>query len=71
MFSIGSQGLVPLSSLAFDGSHHPPACLTFFANLSPTISLRINASRTIFSSQKPFLPCGSKVLFLCEPSFLA
>jgi hypothetical protein len=71
MFSVGSQGFKLLSSLAFDGLHHLPVCLTFFADLPPTISLRIDASRTIFSSQKPLFPCGSKAFFLDEPSLLA
>jgi hypothetical protein len=38
MFSVDSQGFKILNSLAFDGFRHPPVCLTFFANLSPTIS---------------------------------
>jgi hypothetical protein len=38
VFSVSSQGFKNLNSLAFDDFRHPPACLTFFANLSPTIS---------------------------------
>jgi hypothetical protein len=71
VFSDGPQGFQILSSLAFDGLHHPPVCLTFFANLSSTISLRSNVSRTIFSSQKPLSPYGSKASYLCEPLLLA
>jgi hypothetical protein len=71
MFSVGSQGFKLLSSLAFDGLRHPPVCLTFLANLPLTISLRIDASWTIFSSQKPLSPYGSKALYLNEPSLLA
>jgi hypothetical protein len=71
MFSVGSQGFKFLSSLAFDGLRHPPVCLTFLANLPLTISLRIDASWTIFSSQKPLSPYGSKALYLNEPSLLA
>jgi hypothetical protein len=60
VFSVGSQGLEILNSLAFDDSHHPPACLTFFTNLSPTISLRNQRLTDYFFVFKALIPLRFK-----------
>jgi hypothetical protein len=59
-FSVGSQGLEILNSLAFDDFHHPPACLTFIANLSPTISLRNQRLTDYFFVFKALIPLRFK-----------
>jgi hypothetical protein len=60
VFSAGSQGLLALSSLAFDGLHHLPTCWTFLANLPPTISLRNQRLTDYFFISKALIPLRFK-----------